>query len=218
MEKTNKAVIAKAPATERDDDLIGQEAKVFLFMLTRLHPDGTFRDSDQYVANTVMQGNRKKVYRTVERLIAKKCVDVVEESRRDPARGDLPAVLRPVSPHPIWSGKRGRLPTQFVTTGVSDIHDHPTEQVQVAKASATSHVPAEGSVTTGGTESHSHNSSITSSSTQWSVDIGNVDSDSNCGPVTTPLHSKSLAAIRAALKEERDELASWERIGKTKNA
>jgi hypothetical protein len=156
---TPVTVRRKTRFTERDEDLIQQEALVFLFMLTRLHDDGTFDDSSEYIAKAVMprtQGQRRKVSRIMQRLIKKECVAVIEKDRCDPKTGELPMILKPVTPLPIWGGKmmfvttptgrddsflgrvRGVVTKRFVTTGVEDVRDHGGNASQVLKESKTS--------------------------------------------------------------------------------
>jgi hypothetical protein len=225
---TPVTVKRKTRFTERDEDLIQQEALVFLFMLTRLHDDGTFDDSSAYIAKAVMPGpgQRRRVSRTIERLIDKECVAVIEKNRRDKT-GDLPPILKPVTPLPIWGGKiafvtrptgeddsflarvRGLDRSHFVTTGPAGVRDHGDDTGQVPQESMTSQDAVERScpdlkpVVTA-TMSISSTDAIQKSVSTGTVVNGGCTPD----PVSRP-ESDPLQSAEADLKRVRQEMATY---------
>jgi hypothetical protein len=216
-------VTRRVTLTKRDEDLIRQEALVFLFMLTRLHDDGTFDDSSAFIATAVMSGpeQRRQVSRAIERLIEKKAVVVIEKNRRDPKTGDLPMILKPVSPLPIWGGKiafvsrptgkddsflgkiRGVDRSHFVSTGPEGVRDHGGNRTQVAgksttsKESQTRSCPDPRPVVT---------ATMSISSTDASQEPASIGTEVNGGYTPLPVTTGPAEKIRAELRDAEGKL------------
>jgi uncharacterized protein YfcZ (UPF0381/DUF406 family) len=208
-----KQILVKKAETPKAGELQQQEAIVYLFICTRLDAKGLFSDSDQYVATAVMQGQRKTVERTITRLIAKKCLAVVEKTRYDAAGGRLPDILRPLSPKPIWGNRGGMDKKTILSIGSSSDFVQGSKHGQVPDVSATSAERDSEICPPPLPPGRVHKNSILNTTGCVSVDVGSVDSKSSTVQICPPPSPKKLVA---QLKELRDELAFHEKAKNSK--
>jgi hypothetical protein len=103
----------------RDELALNRRQAVYMFIATHLDADGTFKESDQFIANSIRGGNRDNVNYARQSLEASGDVMVVKNRRLE----GLPNIVWPVPIRTFWvrewkrNGAKGAKP--MVGTGAS---------------------------------------------------------------------------------------------------
>jgi hypothetical protein len=211
--KPAKAVIKK-PVTPKELELAQQEAIVFLFIMTRL--DAKFQNSDsaQYIATAVMGGQGKNkdrmiIQRTIDRLVAKGCLRIIEKGGRDSKGRLLQSVHGLGNPKAIWGNKGSMHKSEILCKAQEWSFVQGQKGIQVPEEPTTSPLAESAICARAETVNTVHKSSSLNSTVcnSDSLDHKTVDSGSVGACARQNLKNK--------LQEMRDELAHHER---TKNS
>jgi hypothetical protein len=210
--------VVQKPVTAKDIELAQQEAIVFLFICTRLDTRGLNNDSAQYIATAVMGGrgqnkDRVSVQRTLDRLVAKGCLRIVEKGGRDSKGRILQTVHGPQSPKPIWGNKGSLHKSAILCMGGNSHFVQGHNDGQVPEDPTTSPSADKAICARAETLHAVHKSSQCNSTGCVSVDVGCKTADVSSVDACARRTPKKIAVD---LQELRDELAHHEKVKNTK--
>jgi len=107
------------PTNKRKHALYKQDLSVFTFIHTHPDQDGNCGEADKFIANSVMDGDRYKVFRSRHRLLEDGWLIPVRAASNDPITGrTIPMVVKPTASlvefiDTSWAERRAQAETKF---------------------------------------------------------------------------------------------------------